>query len=52
MVRAHQGAIRAFLRRLTGETALADDLAQISFLKAYEQRFENGYRGGDEHIAR
>jgi len=38
MVRAHQGAIRAFLRRLTGETALADDLAQISFLKAYEQR--------------
>jgi len=38
MVRAHQGAIRAFLRRLTRETALADDLAQISFLKAYEQR--------------
>ena len=38
MVRAHQGAIRAFLRRLTGEPALADDLAQISFLKAYEQR--------------
>jgi len=26
------------LRRLTRETALADDLAQISFLKAYEQR--------------
>ncbi|MEP3888852.1 MAG: RNA polymerase sigma factor [Hellea sp.] len=38
MVRAHQGAIRGFLRRLTRETALADDLAQISFLKAYEQR--------------
>ena len=38
MVRAHQGAIRNFLRRLTRETALADDLAQISFLKAYEQR--------------
>lgn len=37
-MRAHQGAIRAFLRRLTRETALADDLAQISFLKAYEQR--------------
>lgn len=38
MVRAHQGAIRSFLRRLTREAALADDLAQISFLKAYEQR--------------
>lgn len=38
MVRVHQGAIRNFLRRLTRETALADDLAQISFLKAYEQR--------------
>lgn len=37
-MRAHQGAIRSFLRRLTRETALADDLAQISFLKAYEQR--------------
>ena len=36
-MRAHQGAIRNFLRRLTRETALADDLAQISFLKAYEQ---------------
>ena len=38
MVRVHQGAIRGFLRRLTRETALADDLAQISFMKAYEQR--------------
>lgn len=38
MVRVHQGAIRNFLRRLTRETALADDLAQICFLKAYEQR--------------
>jgi len=38
LVRVHQGAIRNFLRRLTRETALADDLAQISFLKAYEQR--------------
>ena len=37
-MRAHQGAIRNFLRRLTRETALADDLAQICFLKAYEQR--------------
>lgn len=37
-MRAHQGAIRNFLRRLTREATLADDLAQISFLKAYEQR--------------
>ena len=37
-MRAHQGAIRAFLRRLTRETALADDLAQLCFMKAYEQR--------------
>jgi len=37
-MRAHQGAIRAFLRRLTRETALADDLAQICFMKAYNQR--------------
>jgi len=38
MVRAHQGAIRNFLRRLTRDPALADDLAQQCFLKAYEQR--------------
>lgn len=38
MVRAHQGAIRNFLRRLTREPSMADDLAQIAFLKAYEQR--------------
>ena len=37
MVRAHQSAIRNFLRRLTRETALADDLAQSAFLKAYQQ---------------
>jgi len=38
MVRAHQGAIRNFLARLTRHPALADDLAQVSFMKAYEQR--------------
>jgi len=36
-VRAHQGAIRNFLRRLTRESALADDLAQTTFMKAYEK---------------
>ncbi|MGJ8563419.1 MAG: RNA polymerase sigma factor [Alphaproteobacteria bacterium] len=38
LVRAHQGAIRAFLRRLTRNHALADDLAQVTFLKAYEKQ--------------
>lgn len=33
----HQSAIRNFLRRLTaGDCALADDLAQETFLKAYQ----------------
>ena len=34
----HQGAVRSFLARLTGGTALADDLAQITFLKAYQSK--------------
>ncbi len=36
-VRAHQGAVRTFLRRLTRNTAQADDLAQQTFIRAYEQ---------------
>lgn len=36
MVRAHQGVIRAFLRRLTNNHAEADDLAQDTFIKAYD----------------
>lgn len=38
MVRTHQGAIRNFLRRLTSETAIADELAQKTFLKAFQTR--------------
>lgn len=38
LVRAHQGAVRAFLRRLTGECARADELAQDTFLKAFRVR--------------
>jgi RNA polymerase sigma-70 factor (ECF subfamily) len=34
LVSSHQGAVRAFLRRLTDDDALADDLAQETFLKA------------------
>lgn len=36
LVRRHQSAVRALLRRLTcGDHALADDLAQDTFLRAY-----------------
>jgi RNA polymerase sigma-70 factor (ECF subfamily) len=35
IVRRRQGALRGLLRRLTGEAALADDLAQQAFLKAW-----------------
>ena len=38
LVRLHQGGLRAFLRRLTrGDQALADDLAQESFLEAWRK---------------
>jgi len=36
-IRVHQGAIRSFLRRLCGSEALADDLAQDCFVKAYQK---------------
>jgi RNA polymerase sigma factor (sigma-70 family) len=36
LVRRHQSQVRAFLRRLTcGDAALADDLAQDAFIRAY-----------------
>ena len=35
ILRTHQGAVRAFLRRICGDAALADDLAQDAFMKAY-----------------
>ncbi len=38
LVREHQSALRGFLRRLTrGDHALADDLAQETFLEAYRK---------------
>lgn len=44
LVRRHQSAVRGFLRRLTGgQHALADDLAQETFLSAY--RDLGRYRG-------
>jgi RNA polymerase sigma-70 factor (ECF subfamily) len=43
VVRAHQGVVRGFLRRLCDTDATADDLAQETFLKA--KRALPGYRG-------
>jgi len=37
LVKTHQGQIRAFLRRLTRNAALADDLAQDTFLRAFQK---------------
>ncbi len=44
LVRRHQAALRAFLLRLSGDAAMADDLAQETFIKAY--RAIEGFRGG------
>ncbi len=43
LVRAHQGMVRGFLRRLCDSDAIADDLAQDTFLKA--QRALSSFRG-------
>jgi RNA polymerase sigma factor (sigma-70 family) len=44
LVRRHQSAVRALLRRLSGDAALADDLAQETFLSAYRALAQ--FRGG------
>jgi len=43
LVRRHQGVVRGFLRRLTGDAAQADDLAQEAFIKAFTKI--NAYKG-------
>src|SRR6201996_6937105 len=44
LVREHQSRVRGFLRRLTrGDAALADDLAQETFLEAFRKIAQ--YRG-------
>ncbi|MGB8370131.1 MAG: RNA polymerase sigma factor [Limisphaerales bacterium] len=44
LVRRHQSPVRAFLARMTqGDTHLADDLAQETFLKAWQKLYT--YRG-------
>ena len=47
LVRAHEAAVRRFLRRLAGEAA--DDLAQETFLKAW--RMAGDYRGDGSYRA-
>jgi RNA polymerase sigma-70 factor (ECF subfamily) len=44
LVDQHQQAVRAFLRRLCGDWAAADDLAQETFVTAWDRigRFESG----------
>ena len=37
IVERHQGAVRSFLRRMTGSHAEADDLAQETFVAAWSQ---------------
>jgi RNA polymerase sigma factor (sigma-70 family) len=37
LVRRHQSAVRNFLRHLSGDAALADDLAQDTFVFAYRE---------------
>jgi RNA polymerase sigma-70 factor (ECF subfamily) len=45
LVRRHQSPVRAFLMRMTrGDSHLADDLAQETFLKAWKKL--SNYRGG------
>ena len=44
LVKRHQAPLRAFLIRLTGDAAHADDLAQETFLKAF--RSLDGFCGG------
>lgn len=44
LVKRHQAPLRAFLMRMTGDAALADDLAQEALLKAY--RGLDAFRGG------
>lgn len=55
LVRRHGSAVRGLLRRMGADPALADDLAQDSFLAAFEQiaefRGEGAFQGWVKRIA-
>jgi RNA polymerase sigma factor (sigma-70 family) len=55
LARRHGSAVRALLRRMGAEAALADDLAQDAFLAAYERigefRGEGAFAGWIKRIA-
>ncbi len=55
LARRHGSAVRALLRRMGAEAALADDLAQDTFLTAYERigefRGEGAFAGWIKRIA-
>jgi RNA polymerase sigma factor (sigma-70 family) len=46
LVRRHQSAVRGLLRKLSGDAALADDLAQETFVRAWKslQQYQGGAR--------
>lgn len=44
LVRRHQGRLRAFLLRLTGDASIVDDIAQLSLMKAHSALAS--FRGG------
>ena len=50
LVRQHQQPLRLFLRRLSGNATLADDLAQETFLWAWENiiRFDTSRSSSDQ----
>jgi len=55
LVRRHGAAVRALVRRMGADTAIADDVAQDAFLAAFEQigdfRGEGAFQGWVKRIA-
>ena len=45
MIRRHQSHVRNFLRKLTGDAVAADDLAQDSFIRAWDKLTTYSGRG-------
>ncbi len=45
LIRRHQSRVRNFLRRLTGEVSAADDLAQETFMHAWDKMTTYAGRG-------